>query len=151
MLLDPSDQAVHVGMKVRIRPDRERVVVREWLQRCRQVLFARQRRALNENWNHRNRSLQGGLDLYPDEVARIVDTATRLGPGTCRPLRADDGQQQLAVGHRIRKPLPEIDAERYGVDILEDTVRAEVLYQTIINAAGDIARLAATVRKEDQP
>ena len=144
MRLDTLDQPIYIAVKIGIGPHLNPVAVRERAQRRRQCLFSGDRRPTNQHRDDRYVSTQRQLEFEPHVVARIVDSSLALlAP---HPLVADDGDQYAALAQSLFQVLPEIDAKRNRIDVLEDDVPGKMLDQPVVNPAGDIRAVVTPVR-----
>jgi hypothetical protein len=85
----PLTRRNHILVKVRVRPDTDRVVICQRTQARRQIFFVGHWRRLHQQRHNRNPSLKRGFDFYLDEVTRIVQALfTTAG---FDPVSADHG------------------------------------------------------------
>jgi hypothetical protein len=98
-VLDPTDQAVHVSVEIRVGADNETIAEGQAPQALRQFVGPRDRRIADQHGNHQDLATQGGLDLDPDEVARIVEPTGSALPDHRKPSVANDGEQDITGGN----------------------------------------------------
>ena len=81
-------------------------------------------------------------------IVGIVEAPAALRVAHVQPLRSDQRQQGIAMGHRIVDLLDEVHA-RLHAQVHEDALVAEVLGQAVVEAAGVAGGLAAAIADED--
>src|SRR5438874_8838037 len=89
------------------------------------TLRVRHRRVIDEDGNNRNAGLQSARYFEPDKIRRVVDPAARLIVRS-RPVRPDDGDDDLRAPQSALDVFAKIDAVRNGIEIHEDGVFAEL-------------------------
>ena len=92
-------------------------------QALRQFVGPRDRRIADQHGDDRDLAAEGGLDLDPDEVARVVEPAIPARSGDREPSVPDYGQEDLAAGDLLGQDLAKILTQRDRIDVLEDLRR----------------------------
>ena len=104
-------------------PQFDRVTPGELHEIFRQITRRRHGGALNEHRNDaRALPLEGGPDLDPHEVLRILQPKSAPFVGGIEPARADHGKQDISSGYRLRHDLVEIKPRLDPVHIHEDVL-----------------------------
>jgi hypothetical protein len=130
-------QFLDVGLKSRGR-NLGPLPPRETLQALGQFARFGHGRAVDEDGDDANVSFERGLDLDPDEIIWIVETAPPLGISGGNPLPSNDRDQRVARAH-------EIDV----VDIEEDVFALKPLHNAIMNRARGECRRLPPIANED--
>ena len=78
-----------------------------------------------------------GFNLDSDKVFRVVEPSMRaVSPAHSVPITA----RTRRTGQQPRRGVPEVSPVRYGVDVHEDGVAAEVSAQTVVEPPGKAGR-----------
>ena len=136
-------------VKIGVRADHRPIEVGESLKARRQGLNAWHLCVTDHEGDDRNRSFQRRLDLHPDEIAVVVETSLTRLIGDFQPLIANHDQNHTASVDCVEQGLAEIGPKANVVHVLEQTVLAELRGQPVVDPAGDVVAIHATVRNED--
>ncbi len=139
------DQPIHIGVEVRIVPYARAVAISEIFQAFGETLVRRQLRILDEERDYRDVSLESGLDLDSNVVARIIEATRARGSN---PSVANNNESDAAFAYNRVYVPSEISAERKGVDILENRVFPESLDKTVIDAPNNSRRVLSAITDE---
>ena len=113
-------------MEIRVRPNRDPVAIRQRRKGRRQLFFRGHLYIIHKNRYHRNGSLQRRLDLKPEMILAVIQSSNpRIG--SFIPLPSDHGNQHRAMPHLLPNVLPEVDSQRYVIDVLENSALSEML------------------------
>ena len=88
--------------------------------------------ALDEGRDDQFLLVQCFANLGLDEILWVIESAQAFGCLSIKPLLADDGDQDTALGDSLFDDLRKFGAGGNGIEIAEDLFRAEVRSQTII-------------------
>jgi hypothetical protein len=67
------NEPIHVAMEVGVGAYREAISICQVVQRSRKVFLGQHRCALNQQWNDRDITLKGRLNLDAHKIARIIE------------------------------------------------------------------------------
>jgi hypothetical protein len=146
-LVDSSNEAIGVMMKVDAGIENQRVSESERPQFFRQVVDARHHSAIEQDRNHRDPALQRCRDLNADKVRRIVNPPFAIAiPHPGRPYDRDDHERFLQGDLDF---VPEIDPERNGIEIHENIPPPKFGLEPVEQSTGHRARVFAAIGDRD--
>jgi hypothetical protein len=114
----------------------------------RQLLGGGLRGALDAGRNDEDVALEGGFELDPDEVVRVVELATALGVRRAEPLLPEESDEDVTGGHGLGDHFDEVGAEIDRVDVHEDVLGAEAGGESVVEAARVPAGIVTAVTEE---
>jgi hypothetical protein len=126
-------------------PDEQRVAAGQTGQAVGQICPPRHDRALDQDRNDQHAAGKGGLDLQPDKVIWIIQSAVAPLIGCGQPARADDRQQYLAGRHCTADFLGEVNTRPDRIDIHEDLAVTEPIGQAVSQPAREISALLPAI------
>src|SRR5947207_12166384 len=105
--------------------EREAIAKGESFQLSWKTLRVRHRRVVDEDGNDRNAGLQSARYFEPDKIRWVVDPSARLIVRS-RPVRPDDGDDDLRAPQSALDVFAKIHAVRDGIEIHEDSIFAKL-------------------------
>jgi hypothetical protein len=144
---DPQ-QPLGIGVEPR-RAELEGVPARQLSQALWQLTGPGHLGPFNQDGDDADVTCQGGLDLQPDEVARVIQPSPAIRAGNRQPSAADQREQNVAGLDRCCDHLDEIIAQLNRVDVLKDLISAKVAGKPVKQPCGRIGGILTAVGHED--
>jgi hypothetical protein len=127
-----------------------RVQAGDTCQRCRQLIPFRHGRSTHECRDDADVTSEARLDLEPDVVIGVVESATSLGISCGEPGFADQGDQDVAATDCAVDRIGEVAPGLVRVEVPEDLLRlAPARSQRVVQKARIRPAVVASVVDED--
>jgi len=137
--LDASDEPLYMVRKISSLIHIDRVTVSKPGERGRQVGLAWHRGAVDEHWDHGETPLERCFNLDSNKVFRVVDSPRCID--FPRPTWSDHGNNHVAPAKSRVDVFPKVVTERYGINVHEDGVAAEMRTKTVVDPSGNAGRI----------
>src|SRR5262245_38889369 len=113
--------------------DIQSIALRKFLEVLGKLFGVWDSRPVEEDRDYRNVSLQRRGNFDANEIFWIIQAAASLFVFSSYPVWPNDREQHVALGNFLTQDLGEIYSKWDIVDIHEQQVRPELIYQPIMN------------------
>ena len=102
---------------------------------------------IDQDRDHGEIPIQRRFQLDPNKVSRVVEPSVSVGFPS--PFCSDHGEDHVALPDSRIDVFPEVFTKRYGIDVHEDGIVAEVSTKAVVDPPGNADRILTPIREKD--